>query len=102
MVINREVGGHVAYMEVHKIHVKKICQKTAREKTTEEDFYIEEMAIQQALFIPGLYNLYCVIRYTDASDHVHQDGNGMNVIFSNIAGVEAISQYLQYIKSLRY
>ena len=27
MVINREVGGHVAYVEVHKIHVKKFVIK---------------------------------------------------------------------------
>jgi len=60
------------------------------------------MAVQQALFIPCLYNLYCVIRYTDASDDVHQDGNGKNVIFSNIAGVEAISEHLQYNESLCY
>jgi len=26
MVINREVGGHVAYMEVHKIHVKSLSE----------------------------------------------------------------------------
>jgi hypothetical protein len=27
MVINREMGGYVAYMEVHKIHVKKFVRK---------------------------------------------------------------------------
>ena len=27
MVINMEVGGHVAYIEVHKIHVKKFVRK---------------------------------------------------------------------------
>jgi len=27
MVINREVGGHIAYMEVNKIHVKKFVRK---------------------------------------------------------------------------
>jgi len=27
MVINRGVGGHVAYMEVNKIHVKKVVRK---------------------------------------------------------------------------
>jgi hypothetical protein len=48
------------------------------------------MAIQQALFIPCVYDLYCIITYTDANDNVYQDGNAMNVIFSESTGDEAI------------
>jgi hypothetical protein len=32
MVINREVGGHVANMEVYKIHVKKFVRKLQRRR----------------------------------------------------------------------
>ena len=52
LVINREVGGHVENMELHKIHVKFVRILQGKDHLRGLD--IEEMAVKQDLFIPCL------------------------------------------------